>query len=181
MEVRVLYDEDRLLVTLYRIAHQVVENHPDPSKLYIIGLQPRGILLAKKIHDILNGIYNYSIPYGELDATFFRDDFRRKTTPLLPEQTILGSVEDKNILLVDDVLYTGRTLRAALSAVVTYGRPSKVELLVLIDRRRKREFPIEPNYVGFSVETLDSEKVYVEWAEPHGKDTARIQSNSPQN
>lgn len=175
--IRVLYDGDRLLVTLHRLAHQIVENHPSTDRLYIIGIQPRGIILAYRMQSILNGLFQTTIPVGEIDGTFARDDFRKKSIPLLPGRTQLNEpIENRSILLIDDVLYTGRTVRAVLSEIAKYGRPANVELLSLIDRKRKREYPVEANYIGFAVETLDSEKVFVEWIETHGTDTARIES-----
>lgn len=108
---------------------------------------------------------------GNLDITFFRDDFRRRERPLIPSITNLDfSIENKKVVLVDDVLYTGRTIRSGLDALMTFGRPSKVELLVLVDRRFRRDLPIQADYVGKAVDTLISERVSVEWKETEGAD-----------
>jgi pyrimidine operon attenuation protein/uracil phosphoribosyltransferase len=108
---------------------------------------------------------------GNLDITFFRDDFRRREKPLIPSITNLDfSIENKKVVLVDDVLYTGRTIRSGLDALLTFGRPSKIELLVLIDRRFRRDLPIQANYIGKAVDTLVSERVSVEWKETEGED-----------
>lgn len=177
MTVRELYNADKLAVTLQRLAHKLLESRPQPSELAFIGMQPRGVLLSRRFHRLVCDLTGQDIPYGEVDATFYRDDFRRSPKPLLPNKTYLPfDVEGKEILLIDDVLYTGRTVRAALTALFSYGRPRRVDFLVLVDRKRKREIPIEAKYVGITVETLDTEKVMVEWLETHGADSVRIQS-----
>jgi pyrimidine operon attenuation protein / uracil phosphoribosyltransferase len=131
--------------------------------------------LAKRIHQEIKKIKpNLNIPYGELDITFHRDDFRRGE-PLKAQPTKMDFlIEGKKIVMIDDVLYTGRTIRAALDAMLAFGRPSKVELLVLIDRRYARDLPIEPNYIGQSVDTIVSEKVKVSWKETTGMDEVRL-------
>ncbi|MBN4061981.1 bifunctional pyr operon transcriptional regulator/uracil phosphoribosyltransferase PyrR, partial [Bacteroidales bacterium AH-315-I05] len=138
----------------------------------IIGLQPRGIYLAKRIHKILTQITgNKNIMTGNLDVTFFRDDFRRQENPLVPQATQMDFlIEDKKVILIDDVLYTGRTIRAGLDALMHFGRPKKAELLVLIDRRFSRQLPIQPDYTGKTVDSVASERVKVEWRETDEKD-----------
>ena len=177
MIVRELYNAEKLALTLQRLAHKLLESRSNLSELVFVGMQPRGVFLARRLHQVVCQLTDQTIPYGEIDPTFFRDDFRRKESPLLPAKTELPfSPEGKEVLLIDDVLYTGRTVRAALTALFSFGRPARVDFLVLVDRKRKREIPIEAKYVGITVETLDSEKVFVEWVENAGKDSVRIQS-----
>ena len=128
-------------------------------------MQPRGYQLAQKIHSKLIELSSVSnISLGSLDITFFRDDFRRREAPISPNQTNIDFlVEGKKVVFIDDVLYTGRSIRAGMDAINSFGRPKQIELLVLIDRRFSRELPIEPNYVGMTVDAIDTEKVVVEW------------------
>ncbi|MGZ3867403.1 MAG: bifunctional pyr operon transcriptional regulator/uracil phosphoribosyltransferase PyrR, partial [Bacteroidia bacterium] len=141
-----------------------------------IGLQPRGILMAKRICEKLQQILKRKdIPMGELDTTFYRDDFRRKE--LIPNKTIIDFIiEDKNVVMIDDVLFTGRTIRAGLDAMLAFGRPKDVELLVLIDRRLSRHLPIQAKYVGKIIDSIESQKVRVEWKEIDGKDRVTLLS-----
>lgn len=161
-----------------RLCYQLIENHDQFKDSVIIGLQPRGVYLAQRIHQELKRILgNDQISCGELDVTFFRDDFR-KGAPLLANKTKIDFIiEDKKVILVDDVLYTGRTIRAGLDAMLAFGRPRKVELLVLVDRRYSRHLPIEPDYIGMSVDTISSEKVKVSWRETEGKDEVLLLNN----
>ena len=160
----------QLQITIERLACQVIENYADLTSVVLIGLQPRGIFLADKIYEQLKKIRpGHEFLYGKLDITFYRDDLRKELH--VPNQTdILFSIEGKNVVLIDDVLYTGRTIRAAMDALMDFGRPQKVELLVLIDRRYSRELPIQPNYTGRSVDSIISQKVKVFWNEKDGKD-----------
>lgn len=163
MQKKLILDSDLLDITISRLCHQLIENHNNFSETVIIGMQPRGIYLAELIHQQLEKILKLRIPLGYLDATFHRDDFRRRDTPAKPsENRIPFIIESKKVVLVDDVLFTGRTIRAALDALITFGRPAKVELLVLIDRKYNRELPVEADYVGKAVNTLSSQKVLVE-------------------
>lgn len=173
-----LFLPGQLDVTLLRICHELIENHKDFADTAIIAVQPRGVYLGRRIHQLLKGILpEANVPYGELDVTFFRDDFRTKREPLLANATHIDFViERKRIILVDDVLYTGRTIRAALDAMLAFGRPDSVELLVLVDRKRKRELPIEAVYRGIEVDSLDSEKVIVRLREAGGEDSVRIET-----
>jgi pyrimidine operon attenuation protein/uracil phosphoribosyltransferase len=165
-----LLNEKALHIILNRLACQLIENHNDFSNTVLIGLQPRGIFVVKKLIRIL-AHKGLSIPTGDLDITFFRDDFRRRDTPLQSNQTRINDViEGKKVVFVDDVLYTGRSVRSALDAIHSFGRPSEIELLVLIDRRFSRELPIQPDYVGKQVDSIASERVLVEWEEEKGKD-----------
>jgi len=163
MQKKLILDSDLLNITVSRLCQQLIENHNTFSDTVIIGMQPRGIYLAELIHKNLEKNIKKSIPLGYLDATFHRDDFRRRDTPVkASENRIPFIIEGKKVVIVDDVLFTGRTIRAALDALITFGRPEKVELLVLIDRKYNRELPIEADYVGRVVNTLTSQRVLVE-------------------
>jgi len=156
---------------LKRLSHELIESHNDFSDTVLVGLQPRGIYVVSQLKKQLEIILGKEIVCGNLDITFFRDDFRRREKPLIPSITNIDfSLENKKVVLVDDVLYTGRTIRAGLDALLTFGRPSKVELLVLIDRRFRRDLPIQADYVGKMVDSLISERVSVEWEEIEGED-----------
>ena len=171
MQKRLLFDSQLLQVTIGRLCRQLIEVHDDFSNTVIIGLQPRGIFLADRIKKDLEKMLTSEVLLGYLDTTFHRDDFRRRDEPISPSQTkIPFLIEEKKVILVDDVLFTGRTVRAALDAMNTFGRPSKVELLVLIDRLYSRHIPITADYVGRKVNTIQSQKVLVELAEQGGED-----------
>jgi pyrimidine operon attenuation protein/uracil phosphoribosyltransferase len=161
--MKTILNKYQLKITIERLAYQLIENYSDLSSVVIIGIQPRGIFLSDKIFDQLNKISpGNSIHYGKMDITFYRDDIRHELHQ--PNQTNISfSVEDKNVILIDDVLYTGRTIRAALDAVLAYGRPKKVELCVLVDRRFSRQLPIQPDYCGKAIDSIISQKVKVEW------------------
>ena len=179
MKPRIILDSQKLLLTIDRLCHQLIEQHQDFSHSCIIGVQPRGVLLAARIHKRLQQILKRKdIAYGKLDITFHRDDFRQKGAPMTASETAIDfSLEGKSIVLVDDVLYTGRTIRAALDALLAFGRPSDVELLVLIDRRLQRHLPIQAKYVGKVIDSIATEKVKVEWAETEGADKVWILNN----
>ncbi len=158
-----LLNKYQLQITVERLAYQVIENYSDLSEVVLIGIQPRGIFLANKIYDQLKKIRpEVTIPYGQMDITFYRDDIRSELHEA-NQTTINFSIENKNVILIDDVLYTGRTIRAALDALLSFGRPKKVELCVLINRRYSRQLPIQPDYCGKSIDSLISQKVRVEW------------------
>ncbi len=163
-----------MALIVQRLSHQIVEQHIDLKDTVIIGLQPRGIFLSNRIVAELNKIVDpSSIQYGKLDITFYRDDIR-KELHIANKTEIPFSIENKKVVIIDDVLYTGRTIRAALDALLDFGRPSKVSLCVLIDRRFKRELPIEANYIGRAIDTLSNEKVIVKWSENAGTDSVEI-------
>ncbi len=168
--MKTILSEEQINLTVKRLSHQILENCPDLSNACIIGIQPRGKWLSdriiKEIRSILPGS---SMEYGILDITFYRDDVRNELR-IANETDIPFSIEGKQVILVDDVLYTGRTIRAALDALLDFGRPSKVELCVLIDRRFSRELPIQPDYVGKSIDSIITERVKVGWKENEGKD-----------
>ena len=171
MQKRLLFDSKLLKVTISRLCRQLIEVHDDFSNSVIIGLQPRGIFLAERIKKELEALVNHEIHLGYLDPTFHRDDFRRRDEPLTANQTkIPFLIENKHVILVDDVLYTGRTVRAALDAMNTFGRPAKVELLVLVERLYSRHIPINADFVGRKVNTIQSQKVAVEITEQGDKD-----------
>ncbi len=176
MKERLLLNSRHFEITIQRLCYQLIENHNDFSNTVIVGLQPRGIFLANRIQKNLQDIIGVKqILCGSLDTTFFRDDFRRRDEMIIPSETqIEFIVEDKNVILIDDVLYTGRTIRAGMDALMAFGRPKKIELVVLIDRRYSRHVPIEPNYVGKIVDTIASEKVIVEWKETEGADKVML-------
>jgi pyrimidine operon attenuation protein / uracil phosphoribosyltransferase len=161
--LKTILNKYQLQITIERLAYQLIENYSDLSSVVLIGIQPRGLFLSDKIFDQLNKINpGKRIQYGKMDITFYRDDIRKELHH--PNQTDISfSVEDKNVVLIDDVLYTGRTTRAALDALLTFGRPKKVELCVLINRRLSRQFPIQPDYCGKSIDSIISQKVKVEW------------------
>ncbi|MDX2197226.1 MAG: bifunctional pyr operon transcriptional regulator/uracil phosphoribosyltransferase PyrR [Cytophagales bacterium] len=166
MVKRLIYDELSLGYTIRRLCYQLVENIDDLNNTVILGLQPKGVFLADKINHILQQSFHQSLHCGYLDITFNRDDYRRRDIDLQPKSTTIPvSLEDKKVILIDDVLYTGRSVRAALDAMLAFGRPSSVELLVLINRKYTRELPIEPKYVGKTVNTLYNEKILVELKE----------------
>ncbi len=154
-------------ITIQRLCRQLIENHDDFLNSVILGIQPRGILLSKRITEELKKILpKANILHGNLDITFFRDDVLRKDGPILPASTVINFIiEGKKVILVDDVLWTGRTIRAAMDAMLAFGRPEKVELLVLVDRRFSRHLPIEPDYIGIQVDSINSQKVIVSWKE----------------
>lgn len=180
MQPRIILDSKKISLIITRLCHQLIEQHKNFSDSVIIGVQPRGVFLANRIHSELCRILNTkAIPYGKLDITFYRDDFRIKGKPMIADETDISfSLEEKNIILVDDVLYTGRTIRSALDAMLDYGRPADVELLVLIDRRLQRHLPIQAKYVGRVVDSIVSEKVRVEWMEQDESDKVWIEEDT---
>jgi pyrimidine operon attenuation protein/uracil phosphoribosyltransferase len=171
MQPKVIINSKAFKLTLKRLCYQLIEQHDDFSNTVIIGVQPRGSILGDRIQQELKNIAKIEVPLGKLDITFFRDDFRRTEKPLTARATEINfQIENKKVVLVDDVLYTGRTIRAAMDAMLGYGRPSSVELLVFVDRRFTRNLPIEATYVGRSVDSIDSQRVSVEWAKTEGED-----------
>jgi pyrimidine operon attenuation protein / uracil phosphoribosyltransferase len=170
-----ILSEQQLSITIKRLAHQILENHVDLENTVLIGIQPRGVFLSDQlVEEIKKQIRETNISYGKMDITFYRDDIR-KELHVANQTDILFSIEGKNVILIDDVLYTGRTIRAALNALLDFGRPEKVELCVLIDRRFSRQFPIQPDYVGKSIDSIISEKVKVYWQQKDGKQEVRLE------
>ena len=169
--MKTLLNSDKLNITLQRLAHQLVENHLSFKDTAIIGIQPRGIFLSDRIYKMVKKITgNKKIYYGRLDITFYRDDVQSRDIQVPTDTDIPFSIEGKSVILIDDVLHTGRTIRSAMDALIDYGRPKNVELLVLIDRRFSRELPVQPDYAGHSVDTILTQKVKVYWKEKDGKD-----------
>ena len=157
-----ILDKEQLHLTILRLAHQLVENHVALNNIVFIGLQPRGVQVSNHIVENIRQLFpNEKVQYGVLDITFYRDDVRSELHKATTTD-INFSIEGKHVILIDDVLYTGRTIRAALDALQDFGRPEKVELCVLVDRRFNRELPIQPDYCGKAIDTVNSQKVKVE-------------------
>ena len=165
MPNKILLDSKKIEIILSRLVYQLIENHKDFQDTVLLGLQPRGIFLIDKILEVFKRDHpNIEIKSGILDYTFFRDDFRRSEKTLSASSSKIDfSIENKNVVLVDDVLFTGRSIKAAMSSIDTYGRPKSIELLVLIDRRFKREIPIQANYCGAKIDTFKGDRVKVVW------------------
>jgi len=159
-------------IMIERLAHQLIENHSDFSETILVGVQPRGVEFANRVLEKLTEISeNKNINSGSLDITFFRDDFGRREEPIEAQELDMNvSIEGKRVVLIDDVLFTGRSVRSAMDALMSFGRPKQVELMVLIDRRLKRHLPIQPNYVGKTVDSILSEKVIVRWKSGESED-----------
>lgn len=179
MQPREIINTTEFNLILKRLAFELIENHSDFEDTVLIGLQSKGVYLANRIQEFLKDINpDLNLAIGSLDITFFRDDFRRTEKPLVANETNIDFiVEDKKVILIDDVLFTGRTIRAGLDAMLAFGRPSFVELLVFVDRRYKRHLPIQPTYVGKVVDSVTSEKVSVEWEEIEGEDKVLMYSS----
>ncbi len=163
--MKILLDAPQLNITLHRLAHQLAEQHGDFSKAVLVGIQPRGVFLTDRLITLLSEIVgNSSISYGKLDITFHRDDLHAGAALHRPSVNDMPfSVEGRCVVLADDVLHTGRTIRAAMDALLAYGRPARVELLTLIDRKFSRELPVQPDYTGRSIDTIMTQKVVVDW------------------
>lgn len=172
--MKTILTEKELAITIQRLSHQLLENHLIYDDLVIIGIQPRGIFFSDRIVQQINQqIAPGKITYGKLDITFYRDDIRQGLHTI-NHTDIPFSIEKKTVILVDDVLYTGRTVRAAMDALLAFGRPAKVELCILIDRRFSREVPIQADYAGRSIDTIITQKVKVLWKERDGKEEVML-------
>ena len=170
IDLKTILSDKQVALTVKRLAHQIVENDTQLSNTVFIGIQPRGIFLSERIVTEIKKIAPPQlVQYGKLDITFYRDDVRNELH-IANKTDINFTIENKRVVLIDDVLWTGRTIRAALDALIDFGRPSKVELCVLIDRRFNRELPIQPNYTGKAIDTFVTEKIKVNWREIHEKD-----------
>jgi pyrimidine operon attenuation protein/uracil phosphoribosyltransferase len=175
----VVMDADRMSRSLTRIAHEIVERNRGVGDLALVGIRERGVPLARRIAVELNRISNTDVPTGALDITLYRDDLMRQAVgpqPLVRSTEIPFDIDNRVILLVDDVLYTGRTIRAALDALIDFGRPRAIQLVVLIDRGH-RELPIKADYVGKNVPTSRRESIQVRLQEVDGHDEVVIQSD----
>ena len=159
---REILNNNQIDIIIERLCQELIENYNDFSNTVLISLMPRGKYIGQKIHDKLEKIIDKKILYGELDSSFYRDDLRRHSTPIVPHKMSMNlTVAEKNVVVIDDVLFTGRSVRSALDALLPFGRPKKIELLVLINRRLSRQLPIEPNYTGKVIDSIESEKVVV--------------------
>ena len=176
MSQKVLLTAQEIHIILHRLACQLIENHGAFENSVLIGLQPRGVFLADRLFTLLKEEYHLSnVPLGYLDITFYRDDFRRGDRILEANSTQINFVvEDKRVVFVDDVLYTGRSIRSALTAIQSFGRPREIELLTLIDRRFSRHLPIQPNYRGRQVDAINEERVQVNWIENQNEDVVYL-------
>ena len=176
MSQKILLTSQEVNIILHRLACQLIEKHLDFSETILIGIQPRGTFLAERLKTLLEKEYKITnILLGYLDITFFRDDFRRNDKQLEANKTQIDFlVENKKVIFIDDVLYTGRSIRAALTAVQSFGRPASIELLTLIDRRFSRDLPIQPDYRGRQVDAINDEKVKVCWLEQDGEDAVYL-------
>ena len=176
MSQKTLLNATEIHVALHRLACQLIENHDTFNNTALIGIQPRGVYLAERLKEILEKEYKLkNVQLGYLDITFYRDDFRRGDKTLEANKTSIDfTVEDKNIVFIDDVLYTGRSIRSALTAIQSFGRPLEIELLTLIDRRFSRHLPIQPDYRGRQVDAIGDEKVRVCWREQDGEDAVYL-------
>jgi pyrimidine operon attenuation protein/uracil phosphoribosyltransferase len=173
----VVMDADRVARSIARIAHEILERNRGVEHLALIGIRSRGVPLAKRLAAIIRDISHHEVPTGALDITLYRDDLMRHAVgaqPVIRSTEIPFSIDDKCILLVDDVLYTGRTIRAALDALIEFGRPKAIQLIVLVDRGH-RELPIKADYVGKNLPTSRSESVQVHLTEIDGRDEVEIQ------
>jgi len=176
MKEKEIIGKKELHVILNRLCCQLIERHRNFENTVFIGIQPRGISLTNRMIKLLQEDYHVeNVKVGYLDITFFRDDFRRREEPLAANQTKINFlVEGKNVVFIDDVLYTGRSIRAAMDAIQSFGRPNRIELLCLIDRRFSRDLPIQPDYTGKRVDAIASQRVKVFWEEEHNQDAVTM-------
>lgn len=179
LEEREILNKDSIVITIERLCHQLIEAHDDFANTVLIGVQPRGTYLNNRIIEKLNLLIpSSSIASGNVDISFYRDDLMRRSDPIVPEvMDISVSLEGKDVVLIDDVLFTGRSIRSAIDALMAFGRPNSIQLLALIDRRFSRDLPIQPNYVGKTIDALDSEKIIVEWEENKGIDRVLMRTS----
>ncbi len=173
---KIIVSSERFQLMIKRLSHQILENYDQLDDLCIIGIQERGVFLAERIKEnLIDLLGKQAFKFGMLDITFYRDDFRRREVPMKAYSTEIDFlVEDKKVILVDDVLYTGRTVHAAMSAISDFGRPKKIEMLCMVDRRFNRHLPIKADYVGLSIDALDEAYVKVNWKDIHGEDEVRL-------
>jgi pyrimidine operon attenuation protein/uracil phosphoribosyltransferase len=173
---KVVLDGDDMRRTLVRVAHEIVEKHGEPEALAIVGIHRRGAVLARRLHALLGDLLDSELPFGEIDISFYRDDLARRTeSPVVHASRLEFPLDGRTVVVVDDVLFTGRTVRAAIEALFDYGRPARVQLAVLVDRGH-RELPFRPDYVGKNLPTARTERVNVRVAELDGADEVTITS-----
>lgn len=177
MSKKILLNSKDIEIILHRLANQLIENHNDFQHTVFIGLQPRGTFLAQRLVELLKTDYKVQhLELGLLDITFYRDDFRRREAPLAATSTEMNFlIENKKVVIIDDVLYSGRSVRAALTALESFGRPENIELLVLIDRRFSRHLPIQPDYLGRQVDAINKERVSVSWKSDTSEDAVYLE------
>lgn len=173
---RIISEGTQFDLTIERLCYQLIEDYDDFQDTCFIGIQTGGVQLANRLLEKLNNIgVETKIPFGKLDITFYRDDFRTSKKPLAANINDMPFViENQKVILIDDVSYTGRSVQAALSALNHYGRPLSIKLLVLVDRRFNRQLPIRPDYVGMGIDALDEAYVRVEWSDTEGEDRVLI-------
>ena len=175
---KLVLDGDDMRRTLVRIAHEIVDKNPEHDRLAIVGIHRRGALLARRLHELLNDLLETDVPLGELDISFYRDDLgRRAEAPTVHSTQLDFALDGATVVIVDDVLFTGRTVRSAIDALFDYGRPARVQLAVLIDRGH-RELPIRPDYVGKNLPTAREERVFVRLEETDSIDEVSIERES---
>ena len=174
----ILFNNKRLEITINRLCQQLIENHKNFKNTVLIGLQPRGVYFLNRIKKNLEKNLKKEIRTGYLDTTFYRDDFRSGDIPTAKETSIPFIVDDKDVIIIDDVLFTGRTVRSAMEGIMNFGRPKKIELLVLVDRKFSRDVPIEPSYCGLKINTITSDRIEVNLTEQGFKeDNIMIENN----
>jgi len=175
---RQILSPDRFKIILLRLAHEIIENYSQDDTINIIGIQEKGVILGERLIELISAkLPKKKIHFGKLDITFYRDDFRLRSTPLTANATeIEFDIEDKKIILIDDVLYTGRTIHAAISALQDFGRVKQVEMLTMVDRRYNRHLPIKADYKGIQVDSVDDSYVHVQWEHIDGHDKILILS-----
>jgi len=172
---RVILSQERFAFTCERICHQLIEKYDTFEDTCVIGIQDRGAIFSDRVVELLQKKKIKNFDYGKLDISFHRDDYRKRDRPLAPSETSIDFIiEDKKVILIDDVLYTGRSVHAAMSALQQFGRPSRIELLVLVDRRYNRHFPIKADLKGITVDAIDDAYVKVEWSHLDGKDQIKL-------
>ncbi len=180
MSEKVVLDHDDLRRTLVRIAHEIVEQNDDGEGIALVGIHTRGAVLSRRLHTLVGELSGNQVPLGDLDISFYRDDVGQRqqlTAPVVHDSHLDFELEGRTTILVDDVLYTGRTVRAAIDALFDYGRPARVQLAVIADRGH-RELPIRPDYVGKNLPTAPGERVYVRLEETDGRDEVAIAAAS---
>ena len=172
LEQREILDKESIVITIERLCYQLIESHDNFDNTVLIGVQPRGTYLNSRILKKLALIVpDNNIASGNVDISFYRDDIMRRDEPIVPQVMDMDlSVEAKKVVLIDDVVCTGRSIRSAIDAILTFGRPASIELLTLVNRRFSRDLPIQPDYVGKTIDVIESEKIIVEWEENTGTD-----------
>ncbi|MDA9660564.1 bifunctional pyr operon transcriptional regulator/uracil phosphoribosyltransferase PyrR [Flavobacteriaceae bacterium] len=177
MSSKILLSSKKIDIILKRLACQLIEKYPDFNQVVLVGLQPRGIYLLDRLVTLLEKDYALGkVISGKLDITFFRDDFRRFNKTLSASSSQMEVViEGKSVVIIDDVLFTGRSIRAALTSLDNYGRPLDIQLLVLIDRRFSRHLPIQPDFIGAQVDALEGDKVRVQWKDEKQNDAVFLE------